>query len=82
MSGAQENYADDTSAQAPTAPFLTVVRGNPSDEDLAVLVAVLSVAGPGGAGTASTEPRNEWGRPVDRLRPGWGAPTSFTNLGW
>ncbi|WP_074850136.1 acyl-CoA carboxylase subunit epsilon [Gordonia westfalica] len=60
-------------------PFLTVVSGNPTDEDVAVLVTVLAGAGAGG-GEQGPEVRNDWGHPVDRLRPQWGAPSSFTNL--
>ncbi|WLP91493.1 acyl-CoA carboxylase subunit epsilon [Gordonia sp. NB41Y] len=66
---------------AEKAPFLRVVSGNPTAEDVAVLVSVLAAAGGSGPGPADTEPRNEWGRPVDRLRPQWGSPLGFTNLG-
>ena len=34
-------------------PFLTVVNGNPTDEDLAVLVSVLAGAGAGGGASAT-----------------------------
>ncbi len=60
-------------------PFLKVVNGNPTDEDIAVLVSVLAGAGSGG-GDAEPTTRNDWGRPIDRLRPQWGGPGSFTNL--
>lgn len=62
-------------------PFLTVVSGNPSDEDVAVLVSVLASAG--GDGGADTGPvtRNDWGRPTDMHRSSWGMPSSFPNRG-
>lgn len=68
----------DQGAEKPAKPFLSVVRGEPTDEDVAVLTAVFAAA------ASSTtppvrEPENKWGRPVDRLRPTWGLPTSFVN---
>jgi hypothetical protein len=48
-------------------PHIQVVKGEPTEEELAALVAVL-----GAASGAPTEPReaeqNLWGHPVDRLR--------------
>lgn len=74
--------ADATSASGddqPARPFLTVVDGNPTDEELAVLVSVFASAG----GDGDPEPgiRNAWGRPVDMFRQNWGQPGSFTNRG-
>ncbi|MGB3302731.1 MAG: acyl-CoA carboxylase subunit epsilon [Gordonia sp. (in: high G+C Gram-positive bacteria)] len=74
--------ADVTSATGddkPAAPFLTIVDGNPTDEELAVLVGVFASAG----GSGNTEPptRNDWGRPIDMFRVNWGQPGSFTNSG-
>lgn len=60
-------------------PFLTVVRGNPTDEDVAVLIAVLASAG-SAEGAPNQAPRDHWGSPLDRLRPSWGGPSGFTNL--
>ena len=78
-----EASAADTEAPTQSAPFLRVVRGNPSDEELAALVAVVaSAAGTSGGTTADAGPRDDWGRPEDGLRPIWGAPGSFTNLRW
>ncbi|MEE3848779.1 acyl-CoA carboxylase subunit epsilon [Gordonia sp. LSe1-13] len=74
--------ATDTASPA-AAPFLRVVRGNPSDEEVAALVAVVAAAaGSGEPGPAESGPRDDWGRPVDLLRPIWGAPGSFTNQRW
>jgi Acyl-CoA carboxylase epsilon subunit len=46
---------------------IRVERGNPTDEELAALVAVLGSAAGGQAEPAPTE-RNLWGHPVDKLR--------------
>lgn len=60
-----------------TRPVLRVVKGNPTDEDIAVLVTVLASGGSAPEPAAAAEPRNDWGRPIDRLRPAWGSPSSF-----
>lgn len=46
---------------------IKVLSGNPTDEDMAVLMAVLGTAG-GGAGEPVKRDRNLWGHPVDKLR--------------
>lgn len=46
---------------------IRVERGNPSDEDIAVLVAVLGGAS-GGRREPVVPPRNMWGHPVSNLR--------------
>jgi hypothetical protein len=48
-------------------PHIEVLKGNPTDEELAALIAVLGSAG-GGAGEAGPGERNRWGLPVDKLR--------------
>ncbi|AFA72778.1 hypothetical protein GPOL_c17290 [Gordonia polyisoprenivorans VH2] len=79
MSGAEQTGAQN--AGAPAKPFLTVVRGNPTDEDVAALVAVLAAAASGSGGGEQTPAiRDDWGSAIDRLRPQWGGPGSFTNL--
>jgi hypothetical protein len=59
-------------------PFLTVLRGEPSDAELAALVTVLASAG--GAAPAPVGPRSLWGDPAIQLRstamPSSGAWTS------
>ncbi|MFW0784286.1 acyl-CoA carboxylase subunit epsilon [Gordonia sp. CPCC 206044] len=84
MSEAKDAVAVSEAQTTGAAPFLRVVRGAPTDEEVAALVAVVAAAAADGSGGAptDTEPRNEWGRPEDRLRPVWGGPSSFTNLGW
>ena len=65
-------------AGAPAQPFLTVVKGNPSDEDLAALVVVLSAAA-GSAGPSGPGTNDRWGAPTDLHRPTWGMPTSYVH---
>jgi hypothetical protein len=58
---------DDTQQQQPHDPHIHIVKGHPTDAELAALVAVL-----GGVGAASPEPAQpestRWGLAVDRLR--------------
>ncbi len=49
-----------------TQPFLTVLRGEPSDAELAALVVVLAAAG--GPEPAPAAPRSLWGDPALQLR--------------
>ncbi|MCF8570565.1 acyl-CoA carboxylase subunit epsilon [Gordonia sp. HY002] len=79
----ETNVADDKApedADAPAKPFLTVVSGNPSAEDVAVLVSVLASAG-GDGGDTGPVTRNDWGLPTDMHRSTWGMPSSFPNRG-
>lgn len=48
-------------------PPIRVLKGQPSDEELAALVAVLSAAG-GGHVEQGPQELNPWGHPVDKLR--------------
>ena len=54
-------------------PHIKVLRGEPTEEELAAVIAVLA-----GASSAPAEPReaeqNLWGHPVDRLR--------YTTFSW
>ena len=53
-------------------PEIRIVRGNPTPEEVAALVAVLAAVG---GSTATDEPRasRAWASPVDRLRsPAYG----------
>jgi hypothetical protein len=63
------------SSDAPTAPLIRVESGNPSAEELAALVAVLSAVGGGGAERPTR--RSAWSD------PGWhlGGPGAATG-GW
>ena len=48
-------------------PHIRVERGNPTDEEVAALVAVLGNAA-GGEQDPGPQERNMWGHPVDKLR--------------
>ncbi|MGV0627733.1 acyl-CoA carboxylase subunit epsilon [Mycolicibacter minnesotensis] len=52
---------------APAQSQIKVLKGNPTDEELAALVAVLGTAR-GAAAEAGAQDRNMWGHPVDKLR--------------
>ncbi len=58
-----------TAGQGPAAaePHIKVLRGNPTDAEIAALVAVLGTAGGAGAESGARD-RNLWGHPVDKLR--------------
>ncbi|GAC48568.1 acyl-CoA carboxylase subunit epsilon [Gordonia aichiensis] len=71
----QTPHADTT--DQPGRPVLRVVKGNPTDEEIAVLLALLATGSGGASEPRRSEPRNEWGRPIDQLRPVWGSPSSF-----
>ncbi|OBI49851.1 hypothetical protein A5707_15905 [Mycobacterium kyorinense] len=48
-------------------PHIAVIKGNPTDEELAALIAVLGSAG-GGATEPAQPQRSRWGLPIDKLR--------------
>ena len=75
--------ASDAAEQPAKAPFLRVVKGDPTPQELAALTAVLSTAGGAGDDGSAPDkgPRNLWGNPVDKLRPSTGlSPNMFYNL--
>jgi hypothetical protein len=51
----------------PHDPHIQVVKGEPTEEELAALVAVLGAAS-GAPGEPREAEQNLWGHPVDRLR--------------
>jgi Acyl-CoA carboxylase epsilon subunit len=53
-------------AAQPHEPHIQILRGHPTDEELAALIAVLGSAG--GAPEPAQPERTRWGLPVDRLR--------------
>lgn len=53
--------------ETPVAPMFQVLKGNPSDEDIAALVTVLAGASGGGTDNGPRE-QNMWGHPVAGLR--------------
>jgi hypothetical protein len=52
----------DADANQPARPLLRVVRGDPSPEEIAALVAVLAARSGGGAGEQPAQP-SAWSRP-------------------
>ncbi len=48
-------------------PHIKVLKGNPTDDELAALIAVLGSVG-GGPGEPEQVERSRWGLPVDKLR--------------
>ena len=51
----------------PHAPHIQVLRGNPTDDELAALITVLAGASGGDGGQGEPE-FSRWGLPVDKLR--------------
>ncbi len=69
---------DDTTI--PAKPTLRILKGNPSDEDVATIVALLAGATVSADSTARG-PRDLWGTPTDRLRPAQPlSPLTFINV--
>jgi hypothetical protein len=61
---------DDLTIDVPVVtsiPEIKVVKGNPSDEELAALVTVLAGSG-GGSAEPGPQELNRWGLPVNQLR--------------
>ncbi len=57
-----------TPEETPTAPVLRVVKGDPSAEELAALVAVVATAG-ASQPAAPAHPVREWNNPYRQVRP-------------
>jgi hypothetical protein len=51
----------------PPEPHIQILKGKPTDDELAALMAVLGSAAAGAPEPEETE-RTRWGLPVDRLR--------------
>nr|WP_280250609.1 acyl-CoA carboxylase subunit epsilon [Nocardia abscessus] len=62
--GASTSNAAALPAEATAEPFFRVVKGSPTDEELAALVCVLSAAANGTAPTGPGGPPDMWGRPT------------------
>jgi Acyl-CoA carboxylase epsilon subunit len=63
----QSPVSDDIATPDAAAPHIRVLKGNPTDDEVAALIAVLGSAG-GGAGEAGQPEVSRWGLPVDKLR--------------
>ena len=68
--------ADENVDETPKRPLLRVVKGDPTPEELAALVAVL--ASRGGAAPAPEPARSAWSRPGHNLR----RPLAIGPLAW
>jgi hypothetical protein len=53
----------------PDQTEIRILSGEPTDEEIAALVAVFAAAG-GGSGEPGPQELNPWGHPVDKLRYG------------
>ena len=66
-----------------SAPVLRVLAGNPTAEELAVVVAVLTATGGGGAVQATTRHTSEWASPARHVRGAFAAgPRAWTHSAW
>ncbi|GAB08753.1 hypothetical protein GOARA_019_00350 [Gordonia araii NBRC 100433] len=82
MSNAENADTGSDRTDKPKPPFVKVVKGNPDPTQVAAITAVIA-ARASAAPSTRREPRNDWGRPVDRLRPRWASATSFyRHVGW
>ena len=57
----------ETETEIATASEIRVLKGNPTDAEIAAVVSVLAGLSGGSADPGPTE-RNLWGHPVDKLR--------------
>ncbi|WP_308170512.1 acyl-CoA carboxylase subunit epsilon [[Mycobacterium] fortunisiensis] len=64
---AEQTEEAQTHQQADHEAHIKVLRGEPTDVEMAALMAVLGTAG-GGAPEPVVRDRNMWGHPVDKLR--------------
>ena len=70
MTNGQPPVRDDREAPdatQPHEPHIRVLKGNPTDEEVVALIAVLSSAG-GDSGEVGQPEVTRWGLPVDKLR--------------
>lgn len=66
VSGAEETGVN-SEAPADHEAHIKVLRGQPTDVEMAALMAVIASAG-GGSPEPAQKERNMWGHPVDKLR--------------
>lgn len=58
----------DAAEQTPSEPAIRIVKGNPSDGEIAALVAVLTAAAAASESVADTTPPELWGTPASMHR--------------
>jgi hypothetical protein len=63
----ESTVPENETAPATHEPHIKVLKGSPTDVELAALIGVLSAAG-GGPAEPEIAGVNLWGHPVDRLR--------------
>jgi len=85
VEAAGENSAPEpvtAEAVVETAAALRIVKGNPTDEDIAALVCVLAAASSGAESEGDGRPAETWGDPT-RMHRQWApfSPYSYPNLG-
>ena len=68
MSGAGVGVPDAPDAPREGPAFLRLVRGNPTDEELAALVAVVAALSGSGPVESADAPRSEWAAPARKVR--------------
>ncbi|MBX9642181.1 MAG: acyl-CoA carboxylase subunit epsilon [Mycobacteriaceae bacterium] len=66
MSDGNETNNPEVADQLPRQPHIEVLKGQPTDQELAALIAVLGNIG--GAPPAEPPEPTRWGLPVDKLR--------------
>lgn len=67
MSDATDTLTEADDAKPDHEAHIKVLRGEPTAEEMAALMAVLGAAG-GGAPEPAVRERNLWGHPADKLR--------------
>ncbi|MDY6049023.1 MAG: acyl-CoA carboxylase subunit epsilon [Corynebacterium sp.] len=79
IEGAGDGAAEAAAEQK--KPFLTVVKGNPTDDEIGVLTALFATVANNASGAAAdTGPINKWGDLGDYLdRPLFSNPSAFRN---
>ena len=67
MSAASDGNETNNQAMTDDEPHIKVLKGKPTNEELAALIAVLGTAGGGPVDSGPPE-LNPWGQPADKLR--------------
>nr|WP_246461494.1 acyl-CoA carboxylase epsilon subunit [Nocardia transvalensis] len=54
----------DTDTESSTGPVIRILKGSPTDDEIAALVCVLAAAANSAAAPAPAGPADQWGRPT------------------